>query len=56
MENLKKYNFKVYYFNPTTKKIELTSKMKTKPISPEKLMALINLELQKNKNSCYEIL
>ena len=53
---MKKYTFKIYKFNPDSKKIELRGTFKTKPMERDRLDVIIKNEIAKfNGNACYEV-
>lgn len=49
---MKKFTFKIFYFNAETKEVEVVATCKTKPITEERLPELIRLEMAKSKSPC----
>lgn len=55
---MKKYTFKIFFFNPETKEVDLVATCKTKPITLERAHELARLECSKAKRpggACYQI-
>jgi hypothetical protein len=49
---MKKYTFKIFYFNEKTREVEVFATYKTKPITEERLPELIRIEMSKCKSPC----